>query len=33
VRDLWAHQDRGAVADRLSAEVPAHGVVLVTVKP
>jgi len=27
-RDLWAHSDRGQIQDQLSAEVPAHGVVL-----
>lgn len=33
VRDLWAHADRGAVTDRVRATVPAHGVVMVRVKP
>jgi len=33
VRDLWAHQDKGAIADQFSATVPAHGVVVITVKP
>ena len=33
VRDLWAHQDKGAIADQFSATVPPHGVVLITVKP
>ena len=33
VRDLWAHKDLGAIADRFSARVPAHGVVLIKVKP
>ena len=33
VRDLWAHQDRGTVNDRVRATVPAHGVVMVRVKP
>jgi len=33
VRDLWAHKDRGAIANQFSAVVPAHGVVLITVKP
>jgi alpha-galactosidase len=28
VRDLWAHADRGRVADAVAATVPAHGVVL-----
>jgi alpha-galactosidase len=32
VRDLWAHKDLGKVADQFSAEVPTHGVVLITVK-
>ncbi|MGO8791150.1 MAG: glycoside hydrolase family 27 protein [Terriglobia bacterium] len=32
VRDLWAHKDLGEVADQFSADVPAHGVVLITVK-
>jgi alpha-galactosidase len=32
VRDLWAHKDMGKVADRFSADVPSHGVVLITVK-
>ena len=32
VRDLWAHKDLGKVADQFSAEVPSHGVVLITVK-
>ena len=32
VRDLWAHKDLGKVADQFSADVPAHGVVLITVK-
>jgi alpha-galactosidase len=31
VRDLWAHKDLGRVADQFSAEVPSHGVVLITV--
>ncbi|MEO7143355.1 MAG: glycoside hydrolase family 27 protein [Bryobacteraceae bacterium] len=31
VRDLWAHADRGSVADEFSADVPSHGVVLVKV--
>jgi alpha-galactosidase len=33
VRDLWAHTDRGPIANQFSATVPAHGVVLITVKP
>jgi len=32
VRDLWAHKDLGSVADKFSADVPSHGVVLITVK-
>jgi alpha-galactosidase len=28
VRDLWAHADRGRVADSFTANVPAHGVVM-----
>ena len=31
VRDLWAHKDLGSVADRFSASVPPHGVVLIKV--
>ncbi|HEX9215584.1 MAG TPA: hypothetical protein VF864_01270 [Gemmatimonadales bacterium] len=30
-RDLWAHADMGKVTDRLSATVPAHGVVMVRI--
>jgi alpha-galactosidase len=29
VRDLWAHADRGEVADQFSADVPSHGVVMI----
>jgi alpha-galactosidase len=32
VRDLWAHEDRGETIDTYSADVPAHGVVLLRVK-
>ena len=32
IRDLWAHKDLGKVADQFSADVPKHGVVLITVK-
>jgi alpha-galactosidase len=32
VRDLWAHKDLGKVADQFSADVAAHGVVLITVR-
>lgn len=32
VRDLWAHKDLGKVADEFSADVPRHGVVLISVK-
>ena len=31
VRDLWAHQDLGKMADAFSAEVPSHGVVMVRI--
>ena len=33
VRDLWAHKDLGSKTGSFSAEVPSHGVVMVTVKP
>jgi alpha-galactosidase len=33
VRDLWAHQDLGTKSGGFSAEIPSHGVVMVTVKP
>jgi alpha-galactosidase len=33
VRDLWAKKDAGKVSGEYSAEVPSHGVVMVTVKP
>jgi len=32
VRDLWAHEDLGPMADGYNATVPPHGVVLITVK-
>jgi alpha-galactosidase len=32
VRDLWALKDLGKVAGQFSADVPSHGVVLITVK-
>jgi len=32
VRDLWAHKDLGKVPDQFSADVPSHGVVLITVR-
>jgi alpha-galactosidase len=32
-RDLWAHRDLGATAGRYGATVPAHGVVMVTLRP
>jgi alpha-galactosidase len=32
VRDLWAHQDLGSMADGFQAPVPKHGVVLITVR-
>jgi alpha-galactosidase len=31
VRDLWKHQDLGAVSGEYSAEVPSHGVVMIKV--
>jgi alpha-galactosidase len=31
VRNLWTHKDLGKVADQFSADVPPHGVVLITV--
>ena len=33
VRDLWAGKDLGQLSGKLSAEVPSHGVVMVTIKP
>jgi alpha-galactosidase len=33
VRDLWAGKDLGKLSGKFSAEVPSHGVVMVTVKP
>ncbi len=33
VRDLWTHEDLAPVAGEFSANVPAHGVVMVTVGP
>ncbi len=33
VRDLWAKKDLGDKAGSFAAEVPSHGVVMVTVKP
>jgi len=33
VRDLWAHADRGTATDRVSATVPAHGVVMLRITP
>ena len=33
VRDLWAHADRGTATDRMSATVPAHGVVMLRITP
>jgi hypothetical protein len=32
VRDLWLHEDLGAVDDEYTAAVPGHGVVMVTVQ-
>jgi len=31
VRDLWAHKDLGRIADQFSADVPSHGVVLISI--
>lgn len=33
VHDVWAHADRGVMADEFSADVPSHGVVLVRLEP
>ena len=33
VRDLWARKDLGKMSGEYSAEVPGHGVVMITVKP
>src|SRR5665213_859288 len=33
VHDLWAHKDMGSMKGSYSAEVPVHGMVMVTVKP
>jgi alpha-galactosidase len=33
VRDLWAGKDMGKLSGTFSAEVPSHGVVMVTIKP
>ena len=33
VRDLWAHKDLGKMTGRFSANVPSHGVVMVTLRP
>ncbi|NOV03721.1 cohesin domain-containing protein [Paenibacillus planticolens] len=32
VRDLWAHQDKGTIANSYQVNVPAHGIVLLKVK-
>jgi alpha-galactosidase len=32
IRDLWAHADRGEIADAFTAEVPSHGVVLLKLR-
>ena len=32
VRDLWAHKEIGNTKDRLKAEIPAHGVLMVRLK-
>ncbi len=33
VRDLWQHKDLGKFSGKFPASVPAHGVVMVTVRP
>jgi hypothetical protein len=33
VRDLWAGKDLGQLSGTFSAEVPSHGVVMVTINP
>jgi alpha-galactosidase len=33
VRDLWAHEDRGAVSGRVGATVAPHGVVMLRITP
>ena len=33
VRDLWAHRDLGQATGKYGASVPAHGVVMLTIKP
>ena len=33
VRDLWQHKDLGKFTGKFTAQVPSHGVVMVTVKP
>lgn len=33
VRDLWAHKDLGKHKSEYSAQVPSHGVVMVTIRP
>ena len=33
VRDLWAHKDLGKFAEKYSAAVESHGLVMVTVRP
>ena len=33
VRDLWQHNDAGTFADRYTATVPSHGVVMLRVTP
>ena len=33
VRDLWAAKDLGKMSGKFTAEVPSHGVVMITVKP
>jgi alpha-galactosidase len=33
VRDLWAAKDLGKLSGGFSAEVPSHGVMMVTIRP
>ena len=33
VRDLWAGKEFGKLSGKFSADVPSHGVVMVTIKP
>ena len=33
LRDLWTHKDGGTVSDAFHAKVPAHGVVMISLRP